>query len=355
MKLAVFLPNWLGDLVMATPALRAIRRHLGPDVQITGIIRPHLADVLEGTDWFNELWLFDPRANRPELRRLALLRELRRDRPDRILLLTNSLHTGVLAWLSGAGQRIGYVRYGRGPLLTGKVYPPRRHGQIAMLPMVKYYLRLAEAMGCPPESPRLELAVTEADRLSADRVWHRIGLRDGSRVVLLNSSGAYGPAKLWPVRHVAALAGRIASELDRDVVVLCGPQERDASREAARLAGHPRVFSMADHPVDFGTVKGVMERARLLVSTDSGPRHMAAALGLPVVTLYGPMLPIWAENPTVHAVDVHLNLECLGCGARVCPLKHNRCMQELLPDRVFIEVARVLSMRRADCATLDSA
>ena len=86
-----------------------------------------------------------------------------------------------------------------------------------------------------------------------------------------------------------------------------------------------------------------MKRTRLMVSTDSGPRHVAAALGKPVVTVYGPMLPIWSENPTVNAVDLHLDLDCIGCRSRICPLGHHRCMQDLSDQTVYEAEVRILT------------
>jgi heptosyltransferase-2 len=101
------------------------------------------------------------------------------------------------------------------------------------------------------------------------------------------------------------------------------------------------VFSLADQPLDFGTTKACVRRGRLMVSTDSGPRHMAAALGRPVITLFGPMLPVWSENPTVRSVNLCLDLECIGCGKRVCPLGHHRCMKGITPDMVYAEVVKL--------------
>jgi heptosyltransferase II len=350
MKVGIFLPNWLGDLVMATPALRAIRRHLGPEVRIVGIIRPYLMDILSGTHWLDEFWPFDPRAARPEERRWAIVRRLRREQLDLCVLLTNSLPTAAMAWLGAARERVGYVRYARGPLLTHRLVPPRRHGRLVESPMVSYYLRLAEAIGCPPESPRMELATTEADEQSADRVWQSLGLRTDGRVVLMNCSGAYGPAKLWPAEHFGKLARRMATELDHDVLAICGPGEAPVAREIVGRAQSPRVFSLADQPLGLAATKVCLRRSRLLVSTDSGPRHIAAAFGTPVITLMGPTLPVWIDNPTVRGAFVRVNLDCLGCAKRVCPLGHHRCMKELSPDMVLEAVAQLLKQEEATCA-----
>jgi heptosyltransferase II len=345
MKIALFLPNWLGDLVMATPTVRAVRRRFGPDARLVGILRPYLADVPAGTGWLDERWFFDPRAKDRSLHSWATVRRMRAERFDMAVLFTNSLRTAAVAWLGGATERIGYVRYGRGPLLTGKLYPRRAGRRLLPAPMVETYLELARALGCNDESPRLELATVEADERSADEVFRRLGLRGDGRIAALNSSGAFGAAKLWPVEHFGQLARRIVNELDHDVLVTCGPKERDIARQVVAIADSPRVVSMADQPMDLGTAKACIRRCRWMVSTDSGPRHVAAAFGLPVVTLFGPMLPIWSENPTQQAVNLMLDLDCIGCHRHVCPLGHHRCMRELSVEMVFAAVRGLLAQK----------
>jgi heptosyltransferase-2 len=205
-------------------------------------------------------------------------------------------------------------------------------------------------MGCPPESLRLELTTTEEDRQSADGVWQRLGLRTDGRVMLMNSSGAYGAAKLWPVEYFARLARLVVDQLNYDVLVLCGPNERHIAREIAAQSGRRQVASMAEQPMDLGTSKACIERGRMMVSTDSGPRHVAAALGKPVVTLFGPMLPVWSENPTQQATNLVLDLKCIGCRKRTCPLGHHDCMRKLSVERVYEEVVKLLKTEKATVA-----
>jgi heptosyltransferase-2 len=350
MNIGIFLPNWLGDLVMATPMLRAVRRHFGKEARLIGIMRPYLADVLAGTNWFDEQWYFHPKAKQDSHRHWTLIHRMRRTHIDMALLLPNSLRTALLARLGGAKERIGYSRYGRGPLLTKKVELPRCHGRVGDGPMVDYYLKIAEAIGCPPESRRLELATLPEDERTADYVWSRLALRPDNRVVTLNSGSSNGAARFWPSEYFAALAQRIATELNYDCLVMCGPKERALAKEIVKLADHPRVFSMADQPLDLGTSKACIRRSQMMVSTDSGPRHVAAAFGKPVVTLRGPTLPIVSENPTVQAIDMRLELDCIGCQNRVCPLGHQKCMRDLKPDMVFNEVAKLLREQRSACA-----
>jgi heptosyltransferase-2 len=349
MKLGVFLPNWVGDVVMATPTIRALRSFFGRQATLLGIMRPYVADVLAGSSWLDDSLFYHPRSGDSALGTAQLVRRLRQERLDAVVLLTNSLRTAGLAWLSGAPRRVGYVRYGRGWLLTDRIEPPRAGDEIAPRAMVDYYLELAYALGCPAESPRLELATTLADEQAANLVWSRLKLRPG-RVVTFNSSGAYGAAKLWPTSHFVELARRVAAQLDHDVLVLCGPSERQRAAEIAEQAGHARVVSLADEPLSIGLSKASVRRSRLLVTTDSGPRHLAVAFGVPIVGLYGPTLPIWGDNSTARETALSINIDCLGCARRTCPFGHHRCMTELSVDQVFQAVAAELQPRRESFA-----
>jgi heptosyltransferase-2 len=346
-RIGVFMPQWLGDFVMATPALRVIRRHFG-SANIVGIMRPYLKEVLSGTDWLDQQWYFDPHRKTPGTGHLAVLQKIKATEFDMMVLLPNSPRSALLAWLGCAKERIGYARYLRGPLLTSKVHSPKIEGRSILLPTVDYYLRLAEATGCPPESQQLELRTTPEEEQSADEVFRHLGLRQDGRIVTLNCSGAYGGAKLWPIEHFAELARRVAAELEHDVLVMCGPAEVQAAKEIVRLAESERVFSMAEQPLGIGTAKACIRRSRLMVSTDSGPRHVAAAVGCAVITVYGPILPVWGRNPTVDATDLYLkDLECIGCGRRNCPRGHHKCMRELSADRVFRAVAAWMNPKAA--------
>ena len=342
MKIAVFLPNWLGDVAMATPVLRALRGRFGEDSHIVGIMRPYLHEVLDGTGWLDDRWNLQPKSVDYRERRIEVARRMRRAEFDLAVLLTNSISTAAIAWLGRAKRRVGYARYCRGPLLTDPIVPHREGCHVAEEPMVDYYLRIAERLGCVNLSQKLELVTTPQERRSAEAVWENLGLRDDGRVVLFNSSGAYGGTKLWPVEHFAALARRVTQELDHDVLVMCGPNERETARTIVELSRCKRVFSMADQPLGIGTAKACMERGRLMVSTDSGPRHVAAALGKPVVGLYGSMRPVWGKNPTQRAAYLYEPLECIGCHKRVCPLGTLRCMKELSVDRVFDSILQLM-------------
>jgi heptosyltransferase II len=211
---------------------------------------------------------------------------------------------------------------------------------------VESYLKLAHHVGCPVDSIRLELATTIDDEAGADRALGALGVSAGEQLVCLNTGGAFGPAKNWPNGHFSQLARRLAEELGARILVLCGPKERDAAREIVRTAAHPRVVSLADQALGIGLTKACVRRATLLITTDSGPRHFAAAFGTPVVTLFGPTHIAWTRTHHPQAWHVFHPVPCGPCQRPVCPEGHHRCMRELAPDSVFRAACRVLTPAR---------
>jgi heptosyltransferase-2 len=345
----VFLPNWVGDVVMATPALRALRRHVGTDGTLIGVMRPYVVEVLTGSRWFNDTIVYDKRATDPTYRWPAVRRRLCGAKLDVVILLTNSLRTGWMAWRSGARERIGYASNWRSPLLTTKLFEPRRGGRRAGLPPIDAYLNLAYATGAQWEPPRMELETTTADEQAADAVWHRLALPFGERVVVLNSGGAFGGAKHWPAEHFAALARRLADERGVTVLVNCGPSERDIARAIVNQANHSRVVGLADTPdLPMGLTKACIRRSRLLVTTDSGPRYFGIAFRRPVVTLFGPTDARTTRTHYEHEVCLSLALECQPCWQRTCPLKHHRCMKDLAVESVYAAAVKQLNQARMD-------
>jgi heptosyltransferase-2 len=341
LRLGVFLPNWIGDVVMATPALRALRKYVGRHGRLVGIMRPYVAEVLAGTTWLDEQILCDKPRSRFRLAEPQVYRELRAAKLDRVLLLTGSYRTAWIAWRSGAPQRIGHVGDARAWLLTTRLVPPRAASGEPPIPTIQNYLSLAEAVGCPREAGRLELATTEADEHAADAAWRHLGLPHGNDVVILNSGGAYGAAKHWPVEHFADLARRIVSRRGERLTVLvnCGPAEREIARQIEARAADPRVVSLARiDQLPIGLTKACIRRARMLVTTDSGPRFLAIAFGKPVVTLFGPTDPAATATGYEQESSLSLSLDCQPCIARTCPLVHHRCMRDLPVERVYAAV-----------------
>lgn len=273
---------------MATPLLRAARQAL-PHAKVIGIMRPGLDDVLRGTTWLDEMIVCD---NRGAFGPLRLSRAIRRLGTQAALLLPNSFGSALGARCSGAAVRIGYNRDARGWLLTHKKPDSKT---VAPVAMVAYYADLAKfAFGLAAIDRRIELAVTDQENRAADEL-----LRDVKRRFVLVNPGASRADKRWPADRFAAVADRLASSHGLTIVTSGSPSEwkvLDAIRQAAKSP----IINIAECGVTLGSLKAVIQHARLMITNDTGPRHIAAALGTPVVTLFGPTDHRWTTLDCPH-------------------------------------------------------
>jgi heptosyltransferase-2 len=352
MRIVVFCPNLVGDTVMATPTFRALR-HGFPEATIVGVIKPQVAPTLDANPWFDELIRFDPHSKDRDQRTIATLGRVRRGQFDVAVILPNSIRSAWMSWAARIPRRIGYARHGRELLLTDRLhYAFDSTGRRLPSPIVHSYLELARRLGCRVDSLRIELATTNDDEAAADRAYLALGLRRDQRVACLNNGGAFGPAKSWPVPHCAELARKLADRARVSILVVCGPAEREAAEEIVRTADHPRVVSLACQPLGLGLTKACVRRSALLITTDSGPRHFAAAFNVPVITLFGPTHIAWTRTYNSNAVHVLHPVPCGPCQRGICPEGHHRCMRDLTPDSVLEVALRMLGTMKARVSPL---
>ncbi|HZU36885.1 MAG TPA: glycosyltransferase family 9 protein, partial [Gemmataceae bacterium] len=254
MKLAIFLPNWVGDAVMATPALRVLRQHFA-HATILGVLKPYVAGVLHGAPWLDQCLLLT--SDGPWSQRWpAVAAGLRRERVDLAILFANTFRSALVAYLGGCRRRVGYVRHGRRFLLTDRLqHATDRRGRRFPQPEIEAYNRLVESVGCPSPSYRMELFTTIRDEAAAVAVWRQAGFERYPEVVCLNPGGAFGSAKHWPTDYFATLARELADRRGSGVLVLCGPAERETARQIAREARSAAVHTLADQPLSLGLTK----------------------------------------------------------------------------------------------------
>lgn len=308
-RVLVVLPTWLGDSVMATPALRLVRRTLGNSIAV-GLCRAGIDELLAGTDFFDDLVVAEGRSVLGPAKTAARLRHYAF---DAAILLPNSFSSAMTVRLAGIPRRVGYDRDGRGALLTHHLQapkrPPPRTGW-APIAAVDYYLAAARAglraVGREPVagSTRLELALTDAQRRETRALLARAGVPEGhpARLAVLNPGGN-NPDKRWPAERFAAVAHHLIhnhgmtvaingspgeatlAHLIRDALVLNNPDEGDRLLCLPELCG------------TIGTLKGLVEACAIMATNDTGPRHIAAAFDRPCVSLFGPTDPRWTTLP----------------------------------------------------------
>jgi heptosyltransferase-2 len=334
MTLAVALPNWVGDAVMATPTLRALRAKF-PQERLLLVLRPYVRPVLDPNPW-TDAYLEVGKGAADFLRAIA---RLRAGQVDTGILLPNSFRSALLFRMSGVRRRIGYARGGRTALLTDGVPPEREGDQFVPSPTITTYLRLAEVLGASADDRRMELATTDADEAAAAAAFRAAGL-EPARTLLLCPGYAFGPSKAWPVEHWAALARAARERFSLDGAVLCSPSEGGIAEAIARAAGG--CATLHDKGLTLASARAVVRRARAMVAIDSGLRHYAAAFDKPVVALFGPTDIRWTE--TWHRKEVRLQaaLPCGPCQEPTCPTGTAECMFKIAPAEALDALAEAI-------------
>ncbi|MGY8768997.1 MAG: lipopolysaccharide heptosyltransferase II [Pirellulales bacterium] len=342
MKVAVVLPNWIGDVVMATPAIKAVRQGLSPRDELIGIMKPYVREVLAGTHLLDGEIFLEKKTKSRSQKFWPVKKQVEFEQFDQILLFSNSLRTAALAWLSGIPKRVGYARNWRGPLLTHRLTPLKENGKYVPISAVDSYLKLTELAGFQTVDRQTVASTLPEDEQAVNAYWDRFGLH-GKRVIVMNSGGAYGVAKHWPAEHYVELGKRLLTDPQNAVLLICGPGERETVAEIQQKINHPAAHSLATEQVSIGISKACIQRASVLVTTDSGPRHFASAFQVPTVTMFGPTDPRWADNYNAAETVIFNKLDCGPCAKRSCPLKTHQCMKELGVDQVHTAVVQHLT------------
>ena len=283
-RLLIITPSWVGDCVMATPVFRAIRE-ARPHAYITAIVRPGIEDLVNGTTWFNGVLELDMRGVRGAMR---AARTVRNGSYDCALLLPNSFRSALVVTLAGVPARVGYDRDGRRKLLTHPIAYETRQSPTSTLE--DYCVLVEAALGSGTLDRRMRLEVTDGERAAAAELLHDLN----APFVLLNP-GANRADKRWPAERFAAVVDSLAASHGLAAAVSGSPAEGELVASVIAAAKSP-VVNLVDRGVRLGSLKAVIERASLLITNDTGPRHIAAALGTPVVCLFGPTDPRWTAT-----------------------------------------------------------
>ena len=348
MKVAILLPTWLGDTCMSTPTIRAIRQGMPEIDELCVVGRYAPVEVLSGLPWVDSTLIYKPRSkSRTTFSRRGVVAALKARRFDMMVLLPNSLSAGLIGYLSGAKQRVGFAKDGRTLLLTHPIPLQDKMVDHRKEPAIDYYLNIAKHLGCDTSDRRMQLFVSESERELARSLYSKIGFDWGSETVVFNTSSAAAASKLWPVGHASRAAKELASKHGTQVIVHCGPADRERANAIAFGANHPLVKSMGlEDDIPIGLSKAIIERASVVVSTDSGPRHMAVAMNKKVISLFGSMDPEITRTYNVPETVLRVPMACQPCGKQTCPLVHTNCMHALTYPMVVNAVAEQLAPPR---------
>lgn len=331
---------------MATPAFARIRSFFIDAEIVCGLKAGH-EGILAGSKSFDRfLTLTKGRGLRGVYRQAGSLRQ---EKFDAAVLFPNSVSSALVCLLAGIPRRIGY-RQGRGPLITHgisfqgerKAFWRRRGPRRAPVPMIDYYATLLDSLGMPRIGSHPILRVTREEELRCVETLAAHGIDPSHRLVLLAPTASFGPSKLWDNARWAETARAIVREARPpvSVLILCGPGEEEVARDIEQRAGLNEVRA-ALPVVPLDTLKPLVRRASLMLTLDSGPRHIAVAFDVPHIVLMGPTHPDYTSRNLVHAKILRHDVDCGPCHLPVCPLDH-RCMQLITVAEVVAAAGRAL-------------
>lgn len=322
----------MGDAIMALPAIRAVRGKF-PLASIAILARPYVLDIYRGQEIANELIGYDwTGAHKGFAGRRSLIRELRNRNFDVALLLQNAFDAAWLAWRAKIPERIGYARDGRSWLLTKAVRVPK---QREIPPHEKfYYLELLRRVDWIEEIPDVDwisLAISPQPLVRAEDLLVAAGASPGRTRIAVGAGASYGSAKCWPPERFAEALNRLMAERDCDVVLFGTAGEVPVSNAIA--AGLKRKPIDLTGKTDISDLPALLSRCSLFIGNDSGAMHVAGAVGLPIVAIFGPTDPNGTLPVTPRCTVVQQKPYCSPCFLRRCPTDH-RCMKAVTPEMV---------------------
>ncbi len=334
--LAVRCPNWVGDVVMATPVFDCLRQNL-PRTRLVGVLKKGARGIVKDGPWFDALVDADDKTW-PGLREMR--RQLRLLKPEAAILLTNSVRSALSMRLCGVRRIYGYRRQGRGVLLTGGP-TAARNGTIAPIPMGRYYLEICRwlELDLPPQ-PKPTLFIGAELRRRGAALLAQYGVEEKDFVVGLTPGAKFGSSKCWPAEYFAELAQLCQDRFEAKVILFCGPGE-DAIAQAILEQSQARIIDARTGGIDLEVLKPLVKRCNLFITNDTGPRHYAVAFDVPIVVLMGSTDPRYTEANTERTIVVRKELDCSPCHKKVCPRQHE-CMTGIQPTEVFAAAQQLL-------------
>lgn len=332
--------NWVGDSIMTIPALEALRRAC-PEAEITLAVRPWVSELFEALASIDKLQIYD-RSNehRGGPGRRRFIRALKETRYDRAILFPNSFEAAYLAWRAGMAERIGYATDGRRILLTRPLKIPRA---IFKRHQTGYYLEILRQGGIISEIPEVRsitLPVSESRMQRAQEQLDEKKIRVTGPLIGLNPGAFFGAAKRWFPERYAAVADRLVDAAGGDVIIFGSASERRMADEIAASMRHaPKIFSGETSLAELGAL---LKKCSLLITNDSGPMHLASAVGTKTLAIFGSTDPVATAPLGSHTRVITQKVSCSPCLLRQCPLDH-RCMSRVTVDDVFSAALNLLS------------
>jgi lipopolysaccharide heptosyltransferase II len=331
--------NWIGDVIFSTPFISAVRAAY-PGSRIACLVHPRCVEVLEGNPRIDDTIVYDEEgAHKGIAGKLKLALRLRRERFDTAFLLHRSFTKALLVFAAGIAERIGYPTKRRGLLLTKQVELPDEGTH-----KVEYFLNIARSCGMRPRDVRYEFPVDDADRKHIVKLLRDNGIGEKDTLAVLCPGGNWD-MKRWPWRNFARLTDMLASGLGAKVVISGAAKDTELAGRISSAAKQKPVVCCGKTPLK--TLGALLERADIVIANDTGPMHIAVAVGSRVIALFGPTSPELTGPYGLGTYKViWKNTACeTPCYDVTC--SENACMALIEPEEVFEEAKRMLAGAKA--------
>jgi len=328
--------NRVGDAVMTTPALGAIREAF-PQAEITLLANPLVSQLFSPHPWVDRVITFDRNGTHKGVTgKFRLAAQLRKQSFDAAIIFPNSFESALIPWLAGIPVRLGKSSDGRGFLLTGRYCPDSRAVRDHE---VEYYLGLVKHFGAAGHVAVPYLATSPAEDREAAALLADHGIRADDFVLGINPGAAFGSAKRWYPDRFADVAQQLSRLKHARVVIFGGPGETDIAAEIEQQLGGD-CLNLAG-TTSLRGLMGLIKSCNLIITNDSGPMHIAAAFEVPLVAIFGSTDHATTSPYTDKAVIVRKEVDCAPCKLRECPTDH-RCMTAVMADDVVSAAQELL-------------
>ncbi len=321
--------NWVGDAVMTTPIVRAVRKNY-PKARITVLAKPWVIPVYENNPYIDEVMVYDNGGRHGKgLGTLRLSQDLRSRGFDLAILMQNAFEAALLAFLAGIPERVGYNTDFR-TLLLNRSIPmdpalKKKH-------LIAYYIGILEGVGLRPDGMNPDLFISDPDNHFAEQFLHEKGLGRGTPVIGINPGATGGTAKRWFPERYAELCRLLSEQYQTKILVFGGPADHELGEIIAGMSGDSCI-NIAGR-TSLSQAFALIGTCDLFVTNDSGLMHAAAALGISQVAVIGSTDPVATAPFSDRSIMVRVPVSCSPCLKKECPIDH-KCMDLIQVDRVF--------------------
>ncbi len=332
--------NWIGDVIMSLPAVSSVRRTF-PHARITVLAKPWVAQLYRACPDIDDVIVFQsPGIHDGIGGKIRLAAQLRKEKFDLAVLLQNAIEAAIIAWLARIPLRAGYNSDCRGLFLTHSV---RRTRAIRKIHQIGYYLEMVETLGFETSGRDINIVPDNDYSLAAKKILTENNIKEKDTLIGIAPGASYGPAKMWFPERFAAVADRLADEFSARIILFGSAGDRERTDLVQQYSKNTMINLAGETTLK--EVTGLIRECNLFISNDSGLMHLAGALNIPLIAIFGSTNPTTTSPTGRKSVVIYKNVSCSPCLKKVCPTDF-RCMDLIGVDDVYDAAKNILDVEQ---------